>query len=376
MVQDQKTSLWRNIMDNLYLQNNQRMGVLENMVNLDDVMLSRPGGVVRMKQRDALFPIVTPPIGQDAYQMMDYLDQVRAGRVGASPEGRITESDIGDRVGSQAVNQIMTAKEELVGLMIRVIAETCIKPMCYAIRNLAIKHMDVATDYKFRGMWNKTIPNTWGKRSHTTVRVGTGSGDRAQQTQAIMQIMAIQEKLMALPGQALVDETKIYAAVDDFAKFSGLNGAHKYLVSPDSAQSKAMKGSNAKQQEELKAKDDKMQAMQMEFQASLAKSESDKAQAQLQTVTVKQQASQTESMLKSQKQQDDMRVAQLEQQLEYAIAEGKAAKEAAELEYKYWSDQQELDFKYDQLEVNRQIEVIAAMKETETKETEPNDTNN
>ena len=93
------------------------------MVNIDDAMTSRPGGLVRQKVSGAVEPIVTPPIGQEAYQMMDYLDQVRAGRVGVHPEGQIQVDNIGDRVGSQGIQQLMTAREAVVGLIVRVIAE-------------------------------------------------------------------------------------------------------------------------------------------------------------------------------------------------------------------------------------------------------------
>jgi hypothetical protein len=49
-IQDQKTTLIRNILDNIYLNNNQRTAVLEGQVNLDDLMISRPGGIVRQRR--------------------------------------------------------------------------------------------------------------------------------------------------------------------------------------------------------------------------------------------------------------------------------------------------------------------------------------
>ena len=44
--------------------------MLEGQVNLDDLLISRPGGIVRQRVSGAVEPIVTPPIGQEAYQMM------------------------------------------------------------------------------------------------------------------------------------------------------------------------------------------------------------------------------------------------------------------------------------------------------------------
>jgi uncharacterized protein YdhG (YjbR/CyaY superfamily) len=49
-----KTSLLRSIQDNQNLQVNGRYFAVENQVNLDDLLTSRPGGIVRVKTRDAV----------------------------------------------------------------------------------------------------------------------------------------------------------------------------------------------------------------------------------------------------------------------------------------------------------------------------------
>ena len=145
-IQEQKTAIWRNILDNMYLKNNQRTIAVEGMVNLDDLLISRPGGIIRAKRTDAVAPYVTPDLGSDVYRMVDYLDQVRAGRVGVSPEGSIADQSIGDAVGSEGVERLLNQKEELVGLMVRVYAETGIKPRMQMIRRLLMKHIDATVD--------------------------------------------------------------------------------------------------------------------------------------------------------------------------------------------------------------------------------------
>ena len=180
-IQDQKTALWRNMFDNMYLQNNQRNVVIEGQVNMDDLLVSRPGGIIRAKRLDAITPLITPQLGVDAYNMMSYLDQVRAGRTGVDPDGQANPVNIGDRVGSQGVERLMNAKEELVGLIIRVIAETGIKPLCTKIRDLSIEHIDSVVDFRFRGQWHKINPSAWPERTQCTVRVGTGTGNHQLQ---------------------------------------------------------------------------------------------------------------------------------------------------------------------------------------------------
>jgi hypothetical protein len=257
-IQDQKTALWRSIFDNIYLQNNQRNIVVEGQVNLDDLMVSRPGGIVRAKRLDAVQPLVTPQLGQESHNMMAYLDEVRAGRVGVSAEGSATPQNIGDRVGSEGVDRLMNSKEELVGLIIRVIAETGIKPLCLKIRDLSRQHLDTTSDYKFRGDWVKVHPKTWIERDLCTVRVGTGTGDHTSKLNALREVMSIQEKALDIPGQAMVDPQNIYDTLETFCKLSGLNGAGKYFIDPSSQKGQQKTQQIGQQQQQQQQKQEEM----------------------------------------------------------------------------------------------------------------------
>ena len=55
-----KSTLMRNLMDNMYNQNFGRYAVLEGQANLDDLLTQRPGGVVRVKSPNAVMPLATP----------------------------------------------------------------------------------------------------------------------------------------------------------------------------------------------------------------------------------------------------------------------------------------------------------------------------
>ena len=311
-IQEQKTALFRNMFDNLYLQNNQRTVAVEGMVNMDDLLVSRPGGIIRAKRLDAVTSLVTPPLGQEAYTMMTYLDQVRAGRVGVSPEGTASPQQLGERVGSQGLDRVMNASEELVGLIIRVIAETGIKPLCVKIRDLCAKHIDAVKPYKYRGTWVQVSPASWAERDKTTVRVGTGTGNHQKQQAALTQVLAVQAQIVAQPGQALVNPAKIYATLDDLCKFSELNGAAKYFVDPASpeGQQAAQAAAQAQQQSQAQA---------MQSQVATLQAEATVAQAQMKLA----QAEEANVQLKAQNEQ-------LKQKLELAIADSNSAHKDAD----------------------------------------------
>lgn len=317
-IQAQKTALWRNILDNMYLQNNQRTIVLEGQANLDDLLISRPGGIIRAKHPNAVQPYTTPPLSGDAYRMMDYLDQVRAGRSGVSPEGSIHDTAMGDNVGSQGLDRLLTQKEELVGLMIRVFAETGIKPLCNRIRDLLVQHVDVVQDYEFHGEWQQIVPSKWIARKKSTVRVGTGSGNRKEQAAALMQVMGFQEKILQNPGQALVTEQQVFAALNDFAKSSGMPGAAVYFLdpnSPEGQQNKQQVDEAQKQSQEAELKEKQLLAT---TQESLAKAETIKAQAAQESVQMKAELENQKQMHALQKAEWDAQMAALKQQLDEA----------------------------------------------------------
>lgn len=288
-IQDNKSSIIRNTMDNIYLQNNQRIVVVDQQVNINDLQVSRPGGIVRAKRLDALMPLVTPQLGDAPFRMMEYLDGIRAGRTGVSPEGNATPESVGSAVGSEGYDRMMNAKEELAGLIIRVICETGIKPLCMRIRDLLIKHYDSPQDYKFRGQWVNVNPSGWIERNKCTVRVGTGTGDTGKQLTAINQIMQIQAQIFAMPNQSLVDQNKVFSAIDMFCKFSGLNGAENYFIDPSSPAGQETAAQTQQSQQAEQQKQQQITLEQLRVQAELAKSATTTAEAQQANVELKAQ---------------------------------------------------------------------------------------
>jgi hypothetical protein len=334
-IQDNKTAIIRNIMDNMYLQNNQRNVVVEGQVNLDDLLVSRPGGLIRAKRLDAISPLATPQIGDAAFNMMQYLDEVRAGRTGVSADGTASPENIGNAIGSQGVDRMMSAKEELVGLIIRVICETGVKPLCEKIRDLVTQHVDTIQDFKFRGQWVKVNPATWPTRTKSSVRVGTGTGDTRAKLAAIQQVQLLQEKIMSMPNQTLTNPNKIYATIDDFCKFSGLDSANKYFVDPSSPEGQQAAQQAAQSQQQQQQKDQQAQMEQMRMQAELAQSATTTANAQMQNVSMKGQVEMAKHQREMERISYGARVESLQAELDKAKAVQGAEKDLEDMKFKY-----------------------------------------
>src|SRR5262249_2154461 len=76
-IQRIKTALLRSMLDNAYLSNNARVEVPEAACGpdtLDDLLVSRPGGIIRTKQPGMLQWQQIPNIGAQTYPLIEYMD--------------------------------------------------------------------------------------------------------------------------------------------------------------------------------------------------------------------------------------------------------------------------------------------------------------
>ena len=74
----------RQYLDGLFLANNGRYAIDSNKVNLDDMLTSRPGGLVRTNGDPAgtIMPLVHPNTGSFAIEGLNYLDSQKEVRTG------------------------------------------------------------------------------------------------------------------------------------------------------------------------------------------------------------------------------------------------------------------------------------------------------
>ena len=352
-IQDQKTALWRNMLDNLYLQNNARTIAVDGQVNLDDLLVSRAGGIVRVKQAGMLEQMKAPPIGQDAQAMMQYLDTVATGRSGVSQGGTAQDFKVGNET-AHGVERLMTAQEELTGLMIRVIAETGLKPLFMMIRTLLMRHVDTTKEYQYKGQWHQQNPAQWLERKNCSVRVGTGTGDRSRQQAALTNLAAMQEKILANPQQTLVDQKQVFALLDDLAKVSGLNGAREYFIDPQAPEGQQKAQQKAQSDQQNQQKQHQMQMAMAKAQQDLANAELQKAAAQTQNVQLKAQVDAAKLQQQQADQAAQVQIDLLKQQLAEAEGMAKSAEADAKLQLERDKLEQQTALKLTELEMGQE----------------------
>ena len=213
-----KSVVLRQCLDNSYNANNGRLAVLDNMVNMDDLLTSRPNGIVRMKTMNAVTRLDTPLLGPPTFNLLEYLDKIKTNRIGATDFPNAVDPDA---INSKAtfVEAYRNAALERINLMARILAEGPVKAIFWKMLELISKHQQKPQIVKLRGTWVQVDPREWKNKFHLTVNVGLGTGSQSQQLQNGMALMNIQKEMVMGGGLGvLLTPQNLYNAADRVAK--------------------------------------------------------------------------------------------------------------------------------------------------------------
>ena len=232
-----KSTVMRQLLDNMYLTNNNRVAVMDGQVNLDDLLTNRPGGVVRTKGApgQVMMPMQTQTINQQAFPLLEYLDTVREQRTGITRYSQGMDADSLNKTAT-GVNVILTQAQMRVELIARIFAETGVKDMFGKIFELVVKHQDKERIIKIRNTFVPFRPMEWRNRCNVSINVGLGTGSRDQQLSILNNILQTQLKALELqgtPAGPMVNLRNIYNTLSKIVENAGLKNTGLFFTDPD-----------------------------------------------------------------------------------------------------------------------------------------------
>lgn len=225
-----KSTVFRQILDNMYLANNGRYMALDGMVNIDDLLTSRPGGIVRVKTFDAVKPMQPPLLGAPAFNLLEYIDTIKENRTGVTRYNQGVDADSLNKTAT-GINQIMTASQQRVELIARVFAETGVKDLFYAILENIQKHQDKAKVVRLRNEWVPMDPREWKNKFDLTVMVGLGTGSRESQLAALTEEAQYQLALLQ-GGLPVVTPENVYNLAMKRLEAKNIKGGDLFYTHP------------------------------------------------------------------------------------------------------------------------------------------------
>ena len=338
-LQKLHTELLRQTLNNLYLTNNPRTKVLTDanwspLANIDDLLDSRAGGVIRQRDINAVTEQVTPFAAAASMPMLEYVQGMRENRTGVSRTSMGMNPDsLNNTATGRQIDQ--SAAQQRIELIARIAAETLLKPIFQGILKLLTEGGMDKLFFRLRDEFVEMDPNEWRDQYDMTINVGLGTGDTQQKAQQLLNIYQMQTAGMQF---GLATPANLYHTQSKVIENAGFKDVQNFLQDPKNAPPAPpppppyqLQVEQMKQQADAQKFQAQTQQEQQRFQAETAQAmqlEQLKADAKLQEVRANLELQASNDQRDSDR---EMLKAQMAQQLE-----------AQKLEFQQWLEQAKL----------------------------------
>jgi hypothetical protein len=224
-----KSTLIRGQLDNMYLANNGRYAISDR-VNLDDMLTSRPGGIVRVDgdPGTGIMPLSHPPLPASSFGMVEYMDSMKEKRTGITAYNQGLDSNSLNKTAT-GVAQIMNASQQRIELVARTFAETGVKELFKLVHYLVRTTLTKPDIIRLRNKWVEVDPREWKARKDLSISVGLGAGNKDQQLMHLTSILNMQKEAIAV---GLTSPEKIYNALSKLTQNAGFKNPEEFWINP------------------------------------------------------------------------------------------------------------------------------------------------
>lgn len=288
------TELLRQTLNNLYLTNTPRTKVLTDanwspLANIDDLLDSRIGGVIRMRDPNAIQEQVTPFAGAASMPMLEYVQGMRENRTGVSRTSMgLNPDSLNNTATGRQIDQ--SAANQRIELIARIAAECLLKPIFQGILKLLTDGGMEKLAFRLRDEFVEYDPNEWRDQYDMTINVGLGTGDKGQQGAQLMALYQMQQAGMQM---GLATPKHIYNTMAKMVENAGYKDVQNFIQDPANTPPQPPQTPLPIQIEQIKQQGD-AQKFQAEMQADIQKFQAEtqmtreveqiKAQAKLQEI--------------------------------------------------------------------------------------------
>ena len=336
-VQQIKTVLLRNALDNMYENLNRQRVVIEGqIVNMDEVVSPQFGGIIRAKSLDAVRWDTPNFLAPEIFQMLSFMDDIIEKRTGVSRATAALDPEALQNQTATATQLGADNRYSKIELVARNFAEGGLKRLFSGLLKLIVTHQDRPEMIRLRDEFVPMDPRGWNADMDVSVNIGLGAGSRDRDLTVLNQILSYQREVMGAlgPTNPFVTVKQLYNTLDKIVATAGLKNTELFFTDLTDEQVAAY----AAQQQKGGESDPKAQA-------AMAK-----AQGEMQLAQMKAQA---EMGMAKEKTIADMQIAQSRAQMEAQIAR---ERDTAELQLRREEFAAEIALKRDEMQARIAIE--------------------
>jgi len=230
-LQEIKSEVMRNTLDSLAQSIHPRTVIVEGQVNIDDALNNETGAIIRARAPNMVQPLVTPFVGQAAFPVLAYLDEIKEGRTGMSKASMGLNPDALQSSTKAAVAATVSASQGRIELTARLMAEG-MRELFKTILFLVTTHQDKPRMIRLRNRWVQIDPRAWDNTMDVNINIGLGNGDTNERIATMMQILAKQESIINQYGleNPVVSPQMYVRTLKKVVELSGFKDASSYFA--------------------------------------------------------------------------------------------------------------------------------------------------
>lgn len=237
-VQRIKSSIMRNTLDSLSMSIHPRVAVVEGMVNIDDVMSTEVGAIIRQRAAGQVQPMAMPFVGQAAFPVLQYMDEVKEARTGISKASAGLDAGALQSSTATAVAATVSAAQQHIEMIARIFAETGVKRMYELVLHLVTTHQDRERMIRLNNNFVPIDPRVWNSDMDVTVNVALGRGSDTERMLMLRQIAEMQKDAMQTMGPVnpLTDMQKLSNTLKSMTEIAGFKDTSQFWGDPSQFQ--------------------------------------------------------------------------------------------------------------------------------------------
>jgi len=236
-IQQVKTVLTRQSLDNIYAHNNPQREVEQgSIVNPDQLTSPQFNGVIQTKKGSKpIINHVIPFTADKSLGALAYFDSVVERRTGVSKSTMALDPSALQNQTATAVNAQRDSSYSKVELIARNMAEMGWKRFFKMMLRLYVKHQDKPDIVRLRDEWVPIDPRHWNANMDVTIDIGLGTGSRDRDVATLGDVLAKQimvtDRLTenGFSEQALDMLPKIQRTLVKQAESAGLKNPEEYF---------------------------------------------------------------------------------------------------------------------------------------------------
>jgi len=229
-IQRIKTAILRQGLDNLYLSNNPQKVLNETAVNLDDALISRPGGLIRATDVTQIREMTTEFVFPQAVAGLQYMSEVAQNRTGVNNGFAGVDSANLNNIQPGTVNQLSSMAAERVVQIARILA-FAIEDLFAIVHEQVLKMGHKRESIQIAGKWVEIDPGSWQKRTSFKIAVAFAAGNKDAQIGRLMAILQKQSEALQM-GIPVVTPENYYTTLMELTKAVDFMSPERFWTDP------------------------------------------------------------------------------------------------------------------------------------------------